>query len=179
MIKSNMKKLLLGILVLFSQDLFSQILVWEGNMTFEKEQHLYTHNLIEGVKYKLEVSGQMSLNNINMEKDPAFMFYHGLHNDICWYWNWERVLPTNNIYNPSHVYYYEFISSGIKEHFAFIDDPYDDNSGQFKFKLYQISKPKSLIAIYNSVGQKIPEPICNEVMVYVYDNEETEKIVIQ
>jgi len=173
-----MKKTLLGILALSFQTLFSQTLVWKDSMTFESYKKLITPVTPKNKSYKLVVKGQMSLNNINMEKDPAFMFYYGIHNDVCWFWNGIKKLPTINQYNPNHEYFYNFNGNDSYQYFSFHDYPYSDNSGKFIFELYDITEPKSIIAIYTLTGKKIDKPVYNEVLIYVYSNKNIEKIII-
>ena len=128
-----------------------QSLEYECYLDFTSLNSCVSPDLSAG-SYILELSGTYGLTNNSQDRDAAFSINGGGDfND----WTWNELCtftdtcynfrPIGNTYNPNHVYYYPFNTSGGSEtiYGVYDFDNYENNSGGLNVKIYSLSETSS------------------------------------
>ena len=133
--------LVLSVVDTFSIDTF---LVEQFTMTFPTAYSRYVQTT-DSTKYIMKISGTYSkwASWQNQVLDAAYRSNNGTITQRSLPANYSggALRPTPDVYNPQHVYNFEFMGNGTPIHFTFADSYYSDNWGSLNIEIYAIQTP--------------------------------------
>jgi hypothetical protein len=127
----------------------------------------YTTTALQpNVNYLLKVYGTVGFAGNIDSQDAAFQYSwfgspvspYPFPNESAVWWNvngTNLIRPTPDVYNPSHIYYFNYTGNGQPLNITWTDSPFSDNSGQLNFALYKISDNVTASYIW-STGETTP-----------------------
>ena len=161
-----------GTIMLLSAKSISQVIedtlfVEKTSMNMFQPFSYNTSVLQPGIKYFLKVSGTVGFaGNIDSQDgayqynffgNPVIPYPFPSNNSVWWSVNGNNLFrPSPDVYNPNHIYFFNYIGSGQVLNISWSDSPFGDNSGQLNFELYMV---KSKYSILWSTGETTPSII--------------------